>query len=36
MSIELPIDDSEEFVKWTLTGFDIDGETVMVAPLTGL
>ena len=35
MSIELPIDDSEEFVKWTLTEFDIDGETVMVAPLTG-
>lgn len=35
MSIKLPIDDSEKFVKWMLTDFNVDGETTMVAPLTG-
>ncbi|NUU98411.1 pyridoxal phosphate-dependent aminotransferase [Marinitoga sp. 1138] len=35
VSVKLPIDDSEEFVKWMLTDFAIDNTTVMVAPLTG-
>ncbi|OQY10463.1 MAG: aspartate aminotransferase [Marinitoga sp. 4572_148] len=35
VSVKLPIDDSEEFVKWMLTDFSIDNTTVMVAPLTG-
>ncbi|PWJ96138.1 aspartate aminotransferase [Oceanotoga teriensis] len=35
VSVELPIDDSEKFIKWMLKDFDIDGETVMVAPLDG-
>ncbi|GAB6189542.1 pyridoxal phosphate-dependent aminotransferase [Marinitoga arctica] len=35
VSVKLPIDDSEEFVKWMLTNFSIDNTTVMVAPLTG-
>jgi len=34
-SVKLPIDDSEKFVKWMLTDFNVDGETTMVAPLTG-
>ncbi|WP_206528184.1 pyridoxal phosphate-dependent aminotransferase [Marinitoga sp. 38H-ov] len=35
VSVKLPIDDSEEFVKWVLTDFSIDNTTVMVAPLSG-
>ncbi|HOO75466.1 MAG TPA: pyridoxal phosphate-dependent aminotransferase [Tepiditoga sp.] len=35
VSVELPVDDSEEFVKFLLNDFDIDGETAMVAPLNG-
>ena len=35
ISVELPVDSSEEFVKWMLTDFDVDGETVMVSPLNG-
>ncbi|WP_240739539.1 hypothetical protein [Marinitoga lauensis] len=35
VSVKLPIDNSEEFVKWVLTEFSIDNTTVMVAPLTG-
>lgn len=35
VSVKLPVDDSEEFVKWMLTDFSLDGETVMVAPLGG-
>lgn len=29
---ELPVEDAEDFAKWLLTDFDVDGETVMVAP----
>lgn len=29
---KLPIDDSDEFAKWMLGEFDVNGETVMVAP----
>lgn len=29
---ELPVEDAEDFAKWMLTDFDLDGETVMVAP----
>jgi aspartate aminotransferase len=33
--VRLPIKDSEHFVRWMLTDFDLDGETVMVAPAEG-
>jgi len=33
--IRLPIKDSEHFVRWMLTDFELDGETVMVAPARG-
>ena len=32
---KLPIDDSDEFARWMLGEFEIDGETVMVAPGAG-
>jgi aspartate aminotransferase len=32
---KLPIDDSDEFAKWMLGEFDVNGETVMVAPGAG-
>jgi aspartate aminotransferase len=32
---ELPIKDSDTFAQWLLEEFDIDGETVMVAPAAG-
>lgn len=32
---KLPIEDSEDFVKWLLTDFSINGETVMMAPAGG-
>jgi aspartate aminotransferase len=36
MMVRLPgVDDSEEFVKFMLNDFDLDGETVMVAPGAG-
>ena len=31
----LPVEDSEDFAKWLLESFDIDGETLMVAPASG-
>lgn len=31
----LPIDDSDKFCKWLLEDFNINGETVMLAPATG-
>jgi aspartate aminotransferase len=31
----LPIDDSEHFAAWLLSGFEHEGATVMVAPATG-
>jgi aspartate aminotransferase len=33
--VKLPIEDSEEFVRWMLTDFNIDGKTVMIAPAAG-
>ncbi|HQP58404.1 MAG TPA: pyridoxal phosphate-dependent aminotransferase [Petrotogaceae bacterium] len=35
VSVELPVDDSEKFIKWMLSDFAIENETVMVAPLSG-
>jgi len=35
ISVKLPVEDAEEFVKWMLTDFSYDGSTVMVAPLEG-
>ena len=32
---ELPIDDADKFARWLLEDFDLDGETVMVAPAAG-
>lgn len=32
---KLPVDDAEKFVIWLLSEFDIDGETVMMAPAEG-
>ena len=32
---ELPVDDAEEFCKWLLTDFEIEGETIMLAPGDG-
>ena len=31
----LPVEDSEHFAAWLLTGFQLDGATVMVAPAPG-
>ena len=33
--VELPVEDAEDFAKWMLESFDLDGETVMVAPAAG-
>lgn len=33
--IQMPIDDSDKFCKWLLTDFNLNGETVMLAPATG-
>ena len=35
LTVRLPVDDSEEFVRFMLNDFDLDGETVMVAPGAG-
>lgn len=32
---KLPVDDAEKFVVWLLSEFDVDGETVMMAPAEG-
>jgi aspartate aminotransferase len=32
---KLPVDDTDEFARWMLSEFDVDGETVMVAPGAG-
>ncbi|MCK5761658.1 MAG: pyridoxal phosphate-dependent aminotransferase, partial [Candidatus Izimaplasma sp.] len=31
----LPVEDAEDFAKWMLTDFDLNGETVMFAPAEG-
>ncbi len=33
--VKLPIDDSDKFAEWLLEHYDIDGETVMIAPAAG-
>jgi aspartate aminotransferase len=33
--VKLPIEDAEHFVRWMLTDFQLDNETVMVAPAQG-
>ena len=33
--VELPIKNSDDFAKWLLEDFDVDGETIMVAPAGG-
>ncbi len=35
ISVKLPVDDAEDFVKWMLTDFSVEGRTVMTAPLEG-
>ncbi|MGJ8453800.1 pyridoxal phosphate-dependent aminotransferase [Pseudothermotoga sp. U03pept] len=35
VSVKLPIDSSENFVKFMLSEFDVDGKTTMVSPLDG-
>jgi len=35
VSVLLPVDDSEKFVKWLLTDFNLNGYTTMVSPLSG-
>src|SRR5699024_8307484 len=32
---ELPVEDSDKFAQWLLEHFDLNGETVMVAPAAG-
>ncbi|MBL7471652.1 pyridoxal phosphate-dependent aminotransferase [Robertkochia sediminum] len=32
---ELPVEDADDFAKWLLEDFNIDGETIMVAPAAG-
>ncbi len=32
---QLPVDDAEKFAQWLLEDFDLNGETVMLAPATG-
>lgn len=35
MIAKLPVDNAEDFVKWLLTDYDLNGETVMLAPAEG-
>ncbi len=32
---ELPVEDTDKFARWMLENFDINGETVMIAPAAG-
>ncbi len=34
-TIQLPVQDAEKFASWLLTDYDLNGETVMVAPAAG-
>src|SRR5699024_12196595 len=34
-SAELPVDNAEEFARWLLEEYDLNGETVMIAPAAG-
>ncbi len=33
--VKLPVDNAEEFIIWMLEEFDVDGETIMLAPAEG-
>jgi aspartate aminotransferase len=33
--VRLPVDDADAFAQWLLTDFDLDGDTVMLAPASG-
>jgi aspartate aminotransferase len=33
--VRLPVDDTNSFAQWLLTDFDMDNETVMIAPADG-
>jgi len=33
--VKLPVDDAELFTRWLLTDFEVDGQTVMLAPAAG-
>ncbi|MGD9898302.1 MAG: pyridoxal phosphate-dependent aminotransferase [Calditrichaceae bacterium] len=33
--VKLPVDDADNFARWMLTDFNIDNETVMIAPANG-
>ena len=33
--VELPVDDADDFAQWLLEDFQLDGQTVMVAPAAG-
>ena len=33
--VKLPVDDADKFAQWILTDFDVENETVMVAPADG-
>ncbi|SHH58393.1 pyridoxal phosphate-dependent aminotransferase [Thermosipho atlanticus] len=35
LSAKLPVDNAENFIKWMLSKFNVDGKTTMVAPLSG-
>ena len=35
VTAKLPVDNAETFARWLLTDFDVEGETVMVAPAEG-
>jgi aspartate aminotransferase len=35
VTAKLPVENAEDFARWLLTDFDVDGETVMVAPAEG-
>jgi len=32
---QLPVDDADKFAQWLLEDFDLDGETIMIAPAAG-
>jgi aspartate aminotransferase len=32
---ELPIENADDFARWLLESYDLDGETIMVAPAAG-
>ena len=35
MVVKLPVDDAESFIVWMLEHFDVNGETIMLAPAEG-